>query len=318
MSHSILGKSRQPRRTAALALAATSLAVPLVSVTGTQARATYGGDVGDLAFSMTVAGNTDVYTAAADGSHLTRLTDHPGFDACTAYSPSGENLAFCSNRSGAYEIWTMTSNGNDERQLTHLGGRSLFPDYSPSGDEVAFEGGTDPSASPDLWRIDTDGTSAVQLTTTPGVAERFPVWRPKRGVGIGQIAFVRDDSVFGSQIWLMRGDGAKQQPLTADATLKDQLPDWSPDGKWLAYEAAGDIWVMRADGSEQQNLTNTPEVEFGTAWSPDGQRIAFLRDPADPTRRVWTMRPDGSDQRVLLPGDEHPQFVPAWAPAPRQ
>ena len=315
MSESILGKSRHRRRTGAMLLAASSLAVPLVAVAGTQAHATYGGDVGDLAFSITVAGNTDVYSVEPDGSQLTRLTDHPGFDACTAYSPSGAELAFCSNRGGNYEIWTMPADGSDEQQLTHLGGRSLFPDYSPSGEQVAFEGGTDPAASPDLWRIDVDGTGAVQLTDTPGVPERFPVWRPKRGLGIGQIAFVRNDTVHGSQIWLMRGDGAKQQPLTSDATLKDQLPDWSPDGKWLAYEAAGDIWVMRADGSEQQNLTSTPEVEFGTAWSPDGQRIAFLRDPADPTRRIWTMRPDGSDQQVLLPGNDNLQFVPAWAPA---
>ena len=25
---------------------------------------------------------------------------------------------------------------------------------------------------------------------------------------------------------------------------EDNLPDWSPDGRWIAYSAQGNIWVM--------------------------------------------------------------------------
>ena len=41
--------------------------------------------------------------------------------------------------------------------------------------------------------------------------------------------------------------------------------------------AGNDIWLINPDGSRQVNITNTPDVqEYGTAWSPDGRRIAYL------------------------------------------
>jgi Tol biopolymer transport system component len=38
-----------------------------------------------------------------------------------------------------------------------------------------------------------------------------------------------------------------------------------------------EIYVMNADGSNQRNLTNDPAENVSPAWSPDGQRLAFLR-----------------------------------------
>ncbi len=314
MVGALSGQERLRYGRAALVAAVASLTVPLLVTSGGGAHATYPGEVGELAFAISVGGNVDIYSAQADGSGLTRLTDDPGFDACSAYSPSGKQIAFCSDRSGDFEIWTMDEDGEGEEQLTDLEGRVLWSDFSPSGNHVAFDGSRDPAASPEIWRIRNDGTHLRRLTVSPGVAERHPVWRP----GHEQIAFLRTDDFLGSQIWLMRADGAKQRPLTTDDTVKGQVHDWSPDGRRLAYEADGDIWVMRADGSGQRNLTQSEVAEFGAAWSPDGARIAFVRDDPGDTRPVYTMRADGSDQQLLLPTNDNPQFVPAWQPAPRE
>jgi dipeptidyl aminopeptidase/acylaminoacyl peptidase len=37
------------------------------------------------------------------------------------------------------------------------------------------------------------------------------------------------------------------------------------------------IYLMREDGSAQTRLTDSPLQDYNPAWSPDGQRIAFLR-----------------------------------------
>ncbi|MCB0036789.1 MAG: PD40 domain-containing protein, partial [Anaerolineales bacterium] len=53
-------------------------------------------------------------------------------------------------------------------------------------------------------------------------------------------------------------------------------PHWSPDGRWLAFNYAGDIYLLRPDGSEWRNITNTPNLaEQYPAWSPDGQALVY-------------------------------------------
>lgn len=59
-------------------------------------------------------------------------------------------------------------------------------------------------------------------------------------------------------------------------------------------------------------LTNTPGVELALAWSPDGQRLAFIRR-TEATRSLWSIQADGSGQ-VLLATDVNDSFVPSWSP----
>jgi len=105
------------------------------------AHATYPGQVGRLAFGISVGGNIDIYSVLQNGHDLRPLTSAPSFDACAAYAPNGRTIAFCSDRSGAFEIWTMDANGHDQRQVTHLNAFATFPDISPDGTKVAFDAG---------------------------------------------------------------------------------------------------------------------------------------------------------------------------------
>ena len=57
----------------------------------------------------------------------------------------------------------------------------------------------------------------------------------------------------------------------------DSDPAWSPDGRKIAFVRNCEIYVMNADGSGQTNLTRNPARDFAPAWSPDGQRIVFER-----------------------------------------
>ena len=51
----------------------------------------------------------------ADGSGLTRLTEHPAQDEVAAWSPTGQRIAFLSDRDGNYELYSMHNDGTDVR-----------------------------------------------------------------------------------------------------------------------------------------------------------------------------------------------------------
>jgi dipeptidyl aminopeptidase/acylaminoacyl peptidase len=59
-------------------------------------------------------------------------------------------------------------------------------------------------------------------------------------------------------------------------------PRWSPDGRRLAFVRDGAIAVVDADGSRLVTLGHHPAGESMPRWSPDGRRIAFIS-----RRRGW-------------------------------
>jgi tricorn protease len=65
----------------------------------------------------------------------------------------------------------------------------------------------------------------------------------------------------------------------------------SPDGAQIAFSWRGDIWLVPVDGGEAQAVTMHEARDTQPAFSPDGERIAFISDRT------------GSDQVFVIPVD---------------
>jgi dipeptidyl aminopeptidase/acylaminoacyl peptidase len=101
---------------------------------------------------------------------------------------------------------------------------------------------------------------------------------------------------FISEIWIMNIDGSKKRFL-----VKGYSPQWSPDGKRLAYLAKGEpmgtqIFVRWMDTEQATQLTRVEASPSRIQWSPDGKKIAFnMYGPAEKTWRVkMPDRPKGA------------------------
>jgi TolB protein len=65
----------------------------------------------------------------ADGTGVTRLTNHPEVDTHPPWSPNGKQIAFVSNRSGDDELHVMNANGTGVTRITFSAGPESFPDW---------------------------------------------------------------------------------------------------------------------------------------------------------------------------------------------
>jgi Tol biopolymer transport system component len=60
-----------------------------------------------------------------------------------------------------------------------------------------------------------------------------------------------------------------------------------------------EIYVMNADGTNQVRLTNNLLVEAHPTWSPDGRKIAFLKQNAGGDFSISVMNADGTNPQVI-------------------
>ncbi len=91
----------------------------------------------------------------------------------------------------------------------------------------------------------------------------------------------------------MSGNGANPINVTGPGGESHQEPDFSPDGRRIAFHRIGgsplfQIVIMDADGTDQAVLaTGDPPGGLGSPeFSPDGKRILFNRG-APGSEDIW-------------------------------
>ena len=111
------------------------------------------------------------------------------------------------------------------------------------------------------------------------------------------------------EIYSMTIEGNEVTRLTDDPA-DDGNPDWSPDGKKIAFVRGVDIYVMDADGTNPVNLTNNPVEHNWPAWSPDGRKIAFASKGTGGLD-IYVMNADGTNQVAITSGSL--DLSPTWS-----
>ena len=73
-----------------------------------------------------------------------------------------------------------------------------------------------------------------------------------------------------------------------------------------------EIYVMDSDGGNQVRLTDDPARDYQPAWSPDGDRIAFVSERDDGHKCIFVMDSNGRNLTQIT--KESHDLEPAWSP----
>src|SRR2546422_357534 len=83
-----------------------------------------------------------------------------------------------------------------------------------------------------------------------------------------------------SNLWIVSTAGGPPQQLTRSG--RDSRPQWSPDGKRLAFtstrDATAQVYLLSLEGGEASKLTSLSTGADNVLWSPDGKTLAFTSE----------------------------------------
>ena len=151
------------------------------------------------------------------------------------------------------------------------------------------------------------GAPAQRLTSHPA-RDLAPAWSPDGST----IAFMSDrDSRPEFDVYLMNAGGTRVRRLTTAPSA--WFPQFSSDGKRLAFHLWRDVHVLDVATGAMQRLTTDPHNGMYPTWGPKDTELAFMTWRNGPTE-IFTMAPDGTRQQRLVTMARGSAIDPRWSP----
>ena len=291
-----------------------------------------------IAFTGTVAGNTDVYVVATAGGAPQRLTYHPGIDRAVGWTPDGRRVVFASGRSSApvayNRLWTI---GLDEG-----GGGGGLPEplpmpraftgvYSPDGRRIAYEEVSTAflltaQNQTSQWRHYRGGRAhPIRLMNLADYAvEKLP-WTDSNDTDpmwVGDTVYFLSDRNRTVNLFSYAVDTKAVRQLTQHDDYDIMSASAGPDA--IVYEQAGYIHLFDLKTRQARRLSIDVNGDFpwarpqfkkvatmirDAALSPTGVRAAF-----EARGEIFTVPVDKGDYRNLTQSPGVHDRSPVWSP----
>ncbi|HUE24019.1 MAG TPA: S9 family peptidase [Bryobacteraceae bacterium] len=278
--------------------------------------------------------DTQIFLAAADGSHRAQLTRGEKSASAPEFSPDGRYVYFSSERNGKPNLFRIPVDGGEAEMLTDWKGEIGAFHVSPDGKWIAFAG---MEARPDeeqakkekrdfrvvdenprnhsLWVIAAEADSQEKrtprrLTNTPDYHVQEFDWSPDSAV----IAFAHTptpgaDDWPKSDISEVTVQSGAVRPVAATAA-SEHSPRYSPDGRYLAYVRSTDparwagidriVLRTRQSGEARELPPTFDEAPALLGWAGDSARLLFT-EARGTVHVVYAMPTDGPPTLVYEP-----------------
>jgi Tol biopolymer transport system component len=211
-------------------------------------------------------------------------------------SPDEQQLAYSDRQDGQSDIFVVPGAGGRAKRVTNDDAEDSQPVWTPDGKHIVYS--SKRNGINQVFMAYVDGREPVQLTTNDNNADVLDV--SSDGTKI-LYATGREEL----DLWSVNVDQSGESQLTFDTGV-ELWPDFSPDGKSVAFQSLPSntgatlfksIPHVKTLGTEGP-LTQLAPDGFAMRWSPDGRKIAFLRQ-TDGLPNLWTVSASGGDAQQL-------------------
>jgi dipeptidyl aminopeptidase/acylaminoacyl peptidase len=117
----------------------------------------------------------------------------------------------------------------------------------------------------------------------------------------GDITYIKDGETL-SDVFTMSAKGGWPARITTDRPLApywdDEIPVWSPDGKWLAFIMKGHVHIVPQEGGLPKKITDFANAASGPRWMPDSVGLIVTVERNDSDQLLLSDR-DGCWPRAL-------------------
>ena len=305
----------------------------LTSTPGAEIDPYFSPDGSQIAFTATIAGNTDVFVVPTAGGDPKRLTFHPGLDRARGWTPDGRRVIFASTRTSApqqsyFRLWSVSVDGGLPEPLPMP--RAFSAAYSADGRRIAYEELTT-AFIPDwyetsLWRHYRGGRThpirimnladySVEKLPWTNSNDSLPMW-------IGNTIYFLSDRNHTVNLFSYRLDTRQVAQLTRHDDFDIMTASAGPDA--IVYEEAGYIYLVDANSGRANKLNIDVTGDFpwarpqfkkaasmirNSALSPTGVRAAF-----EARGEIFTVPAEKGDYRNLTQSSGAHDRSPAWSP----
>jgi TolB protein len=253
--------------------------------------------------------NGELKIVDSDGAETRAITTGKGA-LSPAWSPSGGSVVFTVLGNAGTQVQELDVRTGRTRRVSKIRvGLNITPVYQPGGNAILYAQGS--GNGTDLVLAALDSGEPKKITIGRGTDNTSPSYSPDGH----QIAFISGKSG-APQVYIMDADGSNVQlvtPYTAGVRSYRASPDWSPDGRAIAYEQQmGNFQVFMIDLRDRvpKQLTSEGENE-DPSWAPDGRHIV-LSSSRGGDKQLWILDTESGRARQLT--HSRGARLAAWSP----
>ena len=305
----------------------------LTSTPGPETEPHFSPDGAWIAYTATIAGNTDVYVVPTAGGDPRRLTYHPGPDHVRGWTPDGRRVIFASTRDSVPQqsfarLWTVSTDGGLPESLPLP--RAFTGAYSSDGRRFAYQEISTVFVpewyEASMWRHYRGGrTQPIRvMNVADSSVEKLP-WENSNDtnpVWIGNTVYFLSDRNFTVNLFSYDFATKSLKQLTKHDDFDIMNASACADG--LVYEQAGYIHFFDPKTGQAHRLTieatgdlpwarpqfkKVASMIRSSSLSPTGVRAAF-----EARGDIFTVAAEKGDYRNLTQSPGAHDRSPVWSP----
>lgn len=200
-------------------------------------------------------------------------------------------------------IWKFPASGSQPVQVTqHTSGSLFWPSMSADGRTIVYE------ESFGLWKLDLNNGRPVEIKIDIVADERENNLETKTvsseadGYHLSPSGKRAVISVEG-ELFTIATDRGDIHRVTTTSGARDLQPQWSPDGKLIAFvsDQSGreEVWVCDETGGKLRKISDSDAQKGNVSWSPDSKSLLYTASD----KKLYKHTFESGQTEVLTSGD---------------